>query len=121
MSILGNRWAFALLVASFVGTSRFTDFQDQLGAPPGSLTDRLQIFTANGVLASTGGRYLLTEKGHAVFPILITALQWAQRWFHAPEGPAVILVHTSCGHTLDAVLACDQCTKPLRGAQVEEK
>ncbi|WP_319456836.1 MULTISPECIES: winged helix-turn-helix transcriptional regulator [unclassified Mycobacterium] len=118
MSILGNRWAFALLVAAFVGASRFGDFQDQLGAPPGSLADRLQIFTANGVLAAGDGRYRLTEKGRAVFPILITALQWAQRCFRAPEGPAVELVHTDCGAAFEATLACDQCASPLRGAEV---
>ncbi len=115
-SILGNRWAFALLVASFVGASRFTDFRDQLGAPPGSLTDRLQIFTANGVLTSNDGRYALTEKGRAVFPILITSLQWAQRWFESAEGPAVVLRHTLCGNAFDAVLTCDQCAAVLRGA-----
>ena len=60
-----------------------------------------------------GRRYLLTEKGRAVFPVLITALQWAQRWFHAPEGPAVLLRHTACGRAFTAVLACDQCTRPL--------
>jgi DNA-binding HxlR family transcriptional regulator len=118
MSILGDRWAFALLVAAFVGASRFGDFQDQLGAPPGSLADRLQIFTANGVLAAGDGRYRLTEKGRALFPILISALQWAQRCFHAPEGPAVELVHTDCGAAFVATLACDQCASPLRGAEV---
>jgi DNA-binding HxlR family transcriptional regulator len=118
MSILGDRWAFALLVSAFVGASRFGDFQDQLGAPPGSLADRLQIFTANGVLAAGDGRYRLTEKGRAVFPILITALQWAQRCFHAPEGPAVELVHTDCGAAFEAALACDQCAGPLRGTRI---
>jgi DNA-binding HxlR family transcriptional regulator len=121
MSILGNRWAFALLVSAFVGTTRFNDFAEQLGAPPGSLTHRLQIFTTGGVLEIVGGRYLLTEKGRAVFPILITALQWAQRWFAAPEGPAVLLRHTMCGNAFDAVLTCDQCAEPLRGADVEER
>lgn len=116
MSILGNRWAFALLVASFVGTSRFTDFRDQLGAPPGSLTDRLQIFLANGVLTAADGRYTLTEKGRDVFPILITALQWAQRWFEAADGAAVTLVHRVCDEPFDAVLTCDQCAETLRGA-----
>jgi DNA-binding HxlR family transcriptional regulator len=119
MNILGNRWAFALLVAAFVGTSRFSDFAGQLGVPPGSLADRLQIFTAGGVLRSSGGRYLLTEKGRAVFPVLITALQWAQRWFTPPEGPAVLLRHTVCGNPFDAVLTCDQCAGPLRGTQVD--
>jgi DNA-binding HxlR family transcriptional regulator len=118
MSVLGNRWAFALLVAAFVGVSRFTDFQAQLGAPPGSVADRLSIFVANGVLVSTDNRYRLTEKGRALFPVLITALQWAQRWFDTPEGPAVVLTHTACGQRFTAVLTCDQCTRPLRGTQV---
>jgi DNA-binding HxlR family transcriptional regulator len=118
MGILGNRWGFALLVAAFVGTSRFRDFADQLGAPPGSLTDRLQLFTANGVLTSAQGRYRLTEKGRAVFGILITALQWAQREFHAPEGTAVELTHTGCGQPFDGTLVCDQCARPLRGAEL---
>jgi DNA-binding HxlR family transcriptional regulator len=121
MSILGNRWAFALLVAAFVGTTRFNDFAAQLGAPPGSLADRLQILTTGGVLEASGGRYLLTEKGRAVFGVLITALQWAQRWFAAPEGPAVLLRHAMCGNAFDATLICDQCAAPLRGADVEER
>ena len=121
MGILGNRWSFALLVAAFVGTSRFNDFADQLGAPPGSLADRLQLFTASGVLNAHAGRYLLTEKGRGAFPILITSLQWAQRWFTTPEGPAVVLRHTSCGNGFDAILACDQCAQRLRGSDVEER
>ena len=118
MSVLGNRWAFALLVAAFVGISRFTDFQTQLGAPPGSIADRLSIFVANGVLTVADNRYRLTEKGRALFPVLISALQWAQRWFRAPEGQAVVLTHTACGRRFTAVMTCDQCTRPLRGNAV---
>jgi DNA-binding HxlR family transcriptional regulator len=118
MSVIGNRWGFALLVAAFAGTSRFTDFQAQLGAPPGSLADRLSILTANEVLTLADGRYRMTEKGRALFPVLVSALQWAQRWFPAPEGPAVVLTHTVCRQPFAAVLVCDQCTTPLRGTQV---
>jgi DNA-binding HxlR family transcriptional regulator len=118
MCVLGNRWAFALLVAAFVGVSRFTDFQAQLGAPPGSVADRLSILVANGVLVSPDNRYRLTEKGRAMFPVLVMALQWAQRWFQTPEGPAVVLTHTACGRRFTAVLTCDQCTRPLSGTQV---
>ena len=115
MSVMGNRWGFALLVAAFVGTSRFTDFQTQLGASPGSLADRLSIFTANGVFVVADSRYRLTEKGRALFPVLVCALQWAQRWFTAPEGPAVVLTHSACDQRFEAVLVCDQCTAPLTG------
>jgi DNA-binding HxlR family transcriptional regulator len=118
MSIMGNRWGFALLVAAFVGMSRFTDFQSQLGAPPGSIADRLSILAANGVFETSDSRYRLTEKGRALFPVLVTALEWAQRWYTAPEGPAVELVHTTCGDPFRLVLTCDQCSEPLRGGDV---
>ena len=121
MAVLGNRWGFAILVAAFVGVSRFTDFQTQLAAPPGSVADRLSIFVSNGVMVSADNRYRLTEKGRALFPVLITALQWAQRWFHAPEGRAVLLTHTACGGRFTAVMTCDQCTRPLRGTQVSAR
>ena len=115
MTILGNRWSFAIMVAAFVGTNRFTDFAEQLGAPPGSLSDRLQILVANQVLDN---RYQLTEKGRAVLPILVTALDWAQRWLVGPEGRAVEVTHTACDGLFHAVLVCDQCGEPLRGRDI---
>jgi DNA-binding HxlR family transcriptional regulator len=124
MSVFGNRWAAALLVCAFLGTCRFTDFQTQLGAPPSLLAGRLQTFCANGVLCVTPqtgpmrARYQLTEKGRAFFPVIITALQCGQHWFHAPEGPAVMITHLGCGAPFTGELTCDQCAQPLKGTQV---
>jgi DNA-binding HxlR family transcriptional regulator len=124
MSVFGNRWAAALLVCAFLGTSRFTDFQTQLGAPPSLLAGRLQTFCANGVLrmSRTAGparaHYQLTEKGRAFFPVIATALQCGQHWFHAPEGPAVTITHLGCGKPFVGELTCDQCAQPLKGTQV---
>ena len=90
MSILGNRWAFALLVAAFVGISRFTDFRRSSARRPARWP--IGCRSSPPTACSRGdNRYRLTEKGRAFFPVLITALQWAQRWFPAPEGPAVLL------------------------------
>jgi DNA-binding HxlR family transcriptional regulator len=124
MSVFGNRWAAALLVCAFLGTSRFTDFHTQLNAPPTLLAGRLQTFCANGVLSASRQsrparvRYQLTEKGRAFFPVIVTALQCGQQWFHAPEGPAVIITHLGCGEQFTGELTCDQCAQPLNGAQV---
>ena len=124
MSVFGNRWAAALLVAAFLGTTRFSDFQTQLGAPPSVLSERLQTFCAIGVLHISGdgaapAAYLLTEKGRALIAVLVTALQWAQRWFRAPEGPALAPFHRGCGAPLDAEVACGGCGDRLRGAAVD--
>lgn len=115
MAILGNRWAFAVMVAAFLGTTRFTDFAGQLGAPPGSLTDRLQILVGHGVLDAD---YRLTDKGRAVLPIILTALDWAQRWYDAADGPAVVVTHIDCGGAFHARLVCDACAQPLRAADI---
>jgi DNA-binding HxlR family transcriptional regulator len=119
MSVFGNRWAAALLVCAFWGTSRFTDFQTQLGAPPTLLAGRLQTFCTNGVLsAPRQAGYQLTEKGRALFPVIVTALQCGQQWFHAPEGPAVVITHLGCGEQFTGQLACDRCAQPLKGTQI---
>jgi DNA-binding HxlR family transcriptional regulator len=118
MSVMGDHWAFALLVAAFVGAARFSDFQSQLGAPPATIADRLSVFAAQGILVNAGGRYRLTEKGRAFFPVLVTALQWAQRWYPDVDGPAVNLTHLGCGRPFRPVLVCDRCKTALHGAQV---
>ncbi|TGD87603.1 transcriptional regulator [Mycolicibacterium sp. CH28] len=129
MSVFGNRWAAALLMAAFLGTTRFTDFETQLGAPPSLLAERLQTFCAIGVFTTapterTGperAAYLLTDKGRAFFPVLIAALQWAQWWFQAPEGPALTITHHGCGADFTGELACDQCAERLVGGQISTK
>lgn len=120
MSVLGNRWAFAIMVAAFTGTSRFSTFQRVLAAPPASLADRLQTFRANGILTTAGEdpRYRLTPKGEAFLAVLVTALTWAQRSFPDPEGPAVILTHAGWGHGFSPALRCDHCGDRLTGASV---
>ena len=110
----------------FLGTERFTDFQTQLGAPPSLLAERLQTFCAIGVLSTrpahrTGSErvhYRLSEKGLAFGAVLAAALQWAQRWFVAPEGPAITLRHDGCGKAFTGELACDRCGGRPSGSQV---
>ncbi len=123
MSVLGNRWAAALLVSAFLGACRFSEFQSQLGVPPSPLAQRLQTFGEIGVLEPHQGpgeraTYLLTDKGRAFFPILVTSIQWAQRWYRAPDGPAVVMTHRDCGTAFTGELACGRCAQRLTGAQI---
>jgi DNA-binding HxlR family transcriptional regulator len=113
MVLLGNRRSAAMLGAAFLGACRFTDFERWLGAPPTVVADRLRTFGDLGVLAPAPGdrtdrvSYRLTAKGRAFFPVVM--VDWGQRWYRAPEGPALLLRHTGCGHPFHPHLTCDRC------------
>lgn len=125
MTIFGNRWASALMGAAFRGVTRFTEFEANLSAPPTLIADRLKAFCAIGVLEATQNaqrpdwaEYRLTDKGRAFFPVVVAALQWAEQWFHAPEGPALIQTHRPCGEQFVARFSCDQCGETLAGTGI---
>ncbi|WP_328389612.1 winged helix-turn-helix transcriptional regulator [Nocardia sp. NBC_00416] len=126
MAVCGNRWSSALVGAAFQGVGRFTDFQEALCVPPSLLTERLQCLCEHGVLSTVRiperpdrVEYRLTDKGRAFFPVIVTVLQWAERWYHAEEGPAMLWTHRECGAEFRGVLTCDQCAGTLRGEDVD--
>jgi DNA-binding HxlR family transcriptional regulator len=114
--LVGNRWSAAMLGAAFFGTRRFGEFQQRMLAPAAIVADRLRTLCAHGVLRAEDSTYRLTDKGRAFFPVVLSGIHWAERWFPAPEGPAMVFRHR--GHPFTPVLACDQCTRPLSGTEV---
>jgi len=125
MALIGSRWSSALLGAAFLGASRFTDFEQMLGAPPKVVTDRLRIFVSLGVLEQRAGQvradrgtYHLTDKGRAFFPVVALFLAWGERWRPAPDGPAVLARHRSCGAWFAPELGCSACGKVLHSIDV---
>ncbi|WP_405997324.1 winged helix-turn-helix transcriptional regulator [Streptomyces sp. NBC_00829] len=117
-ALIGNRWSVGLLGAAFLGDHRFGEFQERLGAPPAMVADRLKTFCSLGVLSATGSTYRLTAKGRAFFPVVMTLIDWGQRWYAAPEGPALVSVHRSCGREFSPRLVCDACGERLVGRDV---
>jgi hypothetical protein len=43
---------------------------------------------------------------------------WAQRWFHAPEGPAIVVRHPHGGHLFRPRLICGGCGAKVRATDV---
>ncbi len=126
MAMIGNRWSTALLGAAFLGATRFGEFEQRMGAPPTIVAERLRTFRDIGVLTQTPNpqrpdwvTYHLTEKGRAFFPVLATVIEWAHRWFQAPEGPALRLTHTPCRRAFHPRLLCSECGDRLRGSSVQ--
>ena len=82
----------------------------------------LQMGVLEPVVAKAGsGRveYRLTDKGRAFFPHVMVMLDWGDRWFRAPEGPALLLTHSSCGGEFHPVLHCSACQRELHGSQIQ--
>jgi DNA-binding HxlR family transcriptional regulator len=125
IELIGNRWSASALAAAFLGARRFTDMLVMMGAPPTIVSDRLHTFCQMGVLETVArpgsGRaeYRLTDKGRAFFPHIMVMLDWGDRWFRAPEGPAMLLTHTACGGTFRPVLRCGVCDRELHGSQIQ--
>jgi DNA-binding HxlR family transcriptional regulator len=125
MALIGNRWSTALLGAAFMGATRFGEFEQRMGAPPTIVAERLRTFCEIGVLQQSPNPrrpdwvvYHLTDKGRGFFPVLASVLEWGQRWFHAPEGPAMRMEHTRCRRTFHPRLMCSVCHERLRGHTV---
>ena len=128
MDLIGNRWSMAIMGLAMLGVTRYGDFQRRLTASPTVVADRLRVFAELGVLhqVPVEGRpdlmeYRLTPKGKAFLPVVLLMIEWGQRWFHAPDGPALLLTHRTCGKSLSnrLRLTCSECHEPLRGFAIE--
>ncbi|NMN99962.1 helix-turn-helix transcriptional regulator [Gordonia sp. TBRC 11910] len=125
MELLGDRWSAAILGALFLGAHRFGEFSERTSAPPTMVADRLARFVRLGAVDTVPNparpdwvSYRLTGKGLAFFPVVVFMITWGQRWFHAPEGPALIFTHRGTGHEFRPRLACDRCRVELTSGGV---
>jgi len=126
MELIGNRWSMSILGAILQGMTRFSDIQRNLSASPTVVADRLRAFGRLGVLTQVPSadranrmEYRLTDKGRAFLPVAVLMIEWGQRWFQAPDGPALLLTHATCGSNLASRLTCSECHQPLRGSTIE--
>lgn len=125
MDLLGDRWSAALVGALLLGGSRFGELAARTGAPPAVLSDRLRRFEDVGVVVTTTQpdrpdrvRYVLTADTEAFFPVVALMITWGQRWYRAPEGPAIAFTHLGCGQSLAPRLRCEKCGEVLRAGEI---
>ena len=115
MAVLGERWTFVVLREVFNGIRRFDDMRRHTGIPRQVLTDRLAMLVDQDVLRrepyrEAGQRerheYRLTEKGFALFPVMVAVAEWGDRYLADPDGPPVEFVHRDCGTPVETHLRC---------------
>jgi DNA-binding HxlR family transcriptional regulator len=87
LEVMGERWSFMILRASFNGIRHFEDFQSQLGIARNILSNRLHRLVENGILKREPVpddrrrvEYRLTEKGIDLLPTLVALRQWGEKY-----------------------------------------
>lgn len=119
LEVMGERWSFMILRASFNGVHHFEEFLDELGIARNILSNRLGRLVEHGILDRQPDpedrrkvEYRLTEKGMDLLPAMIALRQWGQKYGtevienpvlvderdRLPIGPVSILAHD--GRTL---------------------
>src|SRR3954464_10585436 len=115
LELIGERWTILIVRDAFLGVRRFDDFQRSLGIARNVLQNRLERLVEHGLLERA--RYQekperfesrLTEKGLALWPVLVSLISWGDR-HAAPDGPPVILEHRDCGGRVNDRRICEKC------------
>ncbi len=115
LEVIGEWWSMLIVRDTFLGVTKFDDFQRRLGISRNVLVDRLNSLVDHGVLRRVPysehpprDEYRLTEKGRDLWPVLTAMRQWGDQ-YAAPDGPPIEVVHQSCEHTARAILTCSWC------------
>jgi DNA-binding HxlR family transcriptional regulator len=130
LQIIGERWTMLVLREAFYGVRRFADMQVAVGCAKSILSERLDTLVHHGILRREPYRedgqrerfeYRLTEKGLALFPIVIALMQWGDQFAPAPNGPPVDVLHRGCGCHVKAELRCEHEHGPLTARDTEPR
>lgn len=106
MSVLGQRWAMLIIREALMGRSRFSEFRERLGVAPDVLSARLSELVAAGILGVVDyqqpgdrarSRYVLTDAGHDLIPVLAAIGQWGHVHLARPHSSDYRFVDTDTG------------------------
>ena len=119
LEVIGERWTLLIVRDAVIdGMSRFEEFQENLGVASNVLTNRLKLLCDQGVLervpdGERPGRpkYVPTQKGQELAPILFALMKWGDRHYPTPKGPPRLTLHVGCGGNIGANWHCDRCGK----------
>lgn len=122
---VGEWWTLLIVREAIVGTTRFDDFQHNLGIARNVLTARLNGLVEQGILEKAliegnerRTEYLLTAKGEALYPVLVALMQWGDQWC-GRKAPMQLVEHRSGKPIEPVALRVDGRMLGLRDIRLE--
>lgn len=126
LGLLGDEWTLLLLQQALSGSRRYGQFLEALPISNAVLSTRLATLTEADLFERIAyqrtpprSEYLLTARGRALWPVLLTIWDWERRWVdqHASGLPA--MHHTVCNHDFAPVLSCGTCRMPVHARDLD--
>jgi DNA-binding HxlR family transcriptional regulator len=124
LDVVGDPWTMLILRDALLGVTRFEELFTRLGVPRATLTARLDHLCDSGVLARRPyqdrpprDEYVLTDKGRALRPVVVTLMQWGDEWVRHDD-PPTHLIDEATGARIDPVLVDRTTGIPLDDVQV---
>ena len=128
LSVVGDRWTLLILRDAFLGRRRFEEFQSSLGITRHRLADRLRKLVDNGILDPVRYQerpvrfeYRLSERGRDLYPVIVSLVNWGDRWMAGKSGAPIELVHRGCGHHIKPALSCPDCGTPITARDMQAR
>lgn len=128
LEVIGERWSLLIVRdALFAGATRYSDFQRSLGIATNILKARLDGLVQTGIMRRHRYceqpelyEYLLTDKGRALAPSLVSLSEWGDQW--ATDGePPIIYTHSACGSGVTQHTVCPHCGRVDDPADIQAK
>ena len=119
LDIVGDPWTMLILRDALLGVKRFETFSTRLGIPRRDAVGpaRPPVRPRRARTAAYQDRperveYVLTPKGRALRPVVVTLMQWGDQWVRDDDPPTTI-VDTDTGAVVDPVLVDRRSGTPL--------
>lgn len=127
LDAVGDRWTLLILRDLFRGVRRFEQLQQDLGIARNLLADRLQRLAGNGIVTRVPYQdrpvrydYRLTPKGADLSPALVALMHWGDQWC-VDGDPPTLLVHETCGTSLEHTVRCPSCEMSVGATQIRSR
>jgi len=120
LDMIGEWWTLLIIREAYFGTRRFSDFQTHLGIARNVLSERLDRLVENEILqrvpvtpSSKRAHYRLTEKGRDLVAVVISLVQWGDRWVMGPDNAPIRMVDRATGEDIADVQVQAKDGRPL--------
>lgn len=123
---IGDWWTLLILRDIYVGLQRFDELVQDLGISRNLLTNRLGHLVQHGIVVRRRYsdhppryRYLLSDAGKELVPVVMALAAWGDRWATPEGGPPVRFIHSGCGHHFTPRVSCSVCGGAIDQDQVQ--